>query len=112
MFEFIEGIAHNMASSGSYGGNTTTAESARKVYKTVEIRERLVALCPDQYKFTFIQILFNCKCNLCLFNIFMFFIPQPTVGVGLKGLMPLCPIGSPLGEPGPLGDLFVDLGPL
>ena len=24
----------------------------------------------------------------------------------------LCPIGSPLGDPGPLGDLFVDLGPL
>ena len=24
----------------------------------------------------------------------------------------LCPSGSPLGDPGPLGDLFVDLGPL
>ena len=24
----------------------------------------------------------------------------------------LCPRGSPLGDPGPLGDLFVDLGPL
>ena len=24
----------------------------------------------------------------------------------------LCPIGSPLGDPGPLGDLFGDLGPL
>ena len=24
----------------------------------------------------------------------------------------LCPIGSPLGDLGPLGDLFVDLGPL
>ena len=23
-----------------------------------------------------------------------------------------CPIGYPLGDPGPLGDLFVDLGPL
>ena len=25
---------------------------------------------------------------------------------------PLCPTGSPLGDPGPQGDLFVDLGPL
>ena len=63
MFEYFEGIAYNMASSGSYGGNTTTAESARKVYKTVEIRERLVALCPDHYKFTFTQILFNSELN-------------------------------------------------
>ena len=31
------------------------------------------------------------------------------VGTGLK---PLFPNGSPLGDPGPLGDLFVDLGPL
>ena len=63
-----------MASSGGYGGNTTTAESARKVYKTVEIRERLVALCPDHYKFTFSQILFNSELNwqqfdLCLLEI-------------------------------------------
>ena len=29
-----------------------------------------------------------------------------------EALCPLCPIGSPLGDPGPLGDLFVDLGPL
>ena len=67
-----------MASSGSYGGNTTTAESARKVYKTVEIRERLVALCPDEYKFTFTQILFNSKYKRCLFNILLSLLPQPT----------------------------------
>ena len=30
----------------------------------------------------------------------------------LGKFLPLCPIGSPLGDPGPLGDLFVDLGPL
>ena len=29
-----------------------------------------------------------------------------------KASKPLCPIGSPFGDPGPLGDLFVDLGPL
>ena len=77
--QFDEGIAYNMASSGSYGGNTTTAESARKVYKTVEIRERLVALCPDHYKFTYTQILFNselnwqqlvCFCSRYIINVF------------------------------------------
>ena len=29
-----------------------------------------------------------------------------------RATIALCPRGSPLGDPGPLGDLFVDLGPL
>ena len=37
------GIAFN----GGSGGNTTTAEAARKEYQAPELRDRLVALCPD-----------------------------------------------------------------
>ena len=32
--------------------------------------------------------------------------------VATRQIKALCPRGSPLGDPGPLGDLFVDLGPL
>ena len=38
------------------------------------------------------------------------FTPSPVADIAL--IKALCPIGSPLGSPGPLGDLFVDLGPL
>ena len=62
------GIAFNMPTNGGSGGNTTTAEAARKVYQTPELRERLVALCPDQYKFVFGQILFNTNLILRLLS--------------------------------------------
>ena len=53
------GIAFNMPTNGESGGNTTTAEAARKVYQTPELRDRLVAPCPGQYKFVFGEILFQ-----------------------------------------------------
>ena len=53
------GIAFNMPTNGGSGGNTTTAEATRKVYQTPELRDRFVALCPDQHKFVFSEILFN-----------------------------------------------------
>ena len=62
------GIAFNMPTNGGSGGNTTTAEAARKVYQTPELRDRLVALCPDQYKFVFGEILFNTNLILRLLS--------------------------------------------
>ena len=50
-----------MATSGGSGGNTTSAEAARKVYWNAEIRDRLVNLCPPQFKFLFDKILFTSK---------------------------------------------------
>ena len=58
-FFLIEGIAYDFPDSGGYGGNTTTAEACRKVYRSTELRERLVNLCPDLYKEAFRQLLFN-----------------------------------------------------
>ena len=62
------GIAFNMPTNGGSGGNTTTAEAARKVYQTPELRDRLVALCPDQHKFVFSEILFNTNLILRLLS--------------------------------------------
>ena len=62
------GIAFNMPTNGGSGGNTTTAEAARKVYQTPELRDRLVALCPEQYKFVFGEILFNTNLILRLLS--------------------------------------------
>ena len=50
-----------MATNGGSGGNTTTAEAARKFYSTPELRQRLVDLCPPKYKFMYEQILFHSK---------------------------------------------------
>lgn len=55
----LAGIAYNMATSGGSGGNTTTAEAARKVYKMPEIRDRLVELCPPRHKFVYDEIITN-----------------------------------------------------
>ena len=55
----FKGIAYDFPDSGGYGGNTTTAEACRKVYRSTELRERLVSLCPDLYKEAFRQALFN-----------------------------------------------------
>ena len=48
-----------MATSGGSGGNTTTGEAARKVYRLPELRGRLVDLCPPEHKFVFEAILFH-----------------------------------------------------
>ena len=48
-----------MATSGGSGGNTTTAEAARTVYKDPAIRARLVELCPEPYKAHYSTILSN-----------------------------------------------------
>ena len=53
-----QGLAFNMATSGGSGGNTTTGESARKLFGTPDIRERLVALCPQEHQETFRRCLF------------------------------------------------------
>ena len=42
-----------------YGGTTTTAETARKVYRSRALRDRLVSLCPPQYQSAMAQILLN-----------------------------------------------------
>ena len=67
------GLAYDFPDSGGYGGNTTTAEAARKFYKSEVLRERLVSLCPDPYIESFRQILLNdliilrlMSCNLHL----------------------------------------------
>ena len=44
---------------------------------------------------------------------FMYSMLKDSATIAAKtSLDALCPRGSPLGDPGPLGDLFVDLGPL
>ena len=48
-----------MATSGGSGGNTTTADAARKVYRMPDLRSRLVDLCPPEHKFVFEEILFH-----------------------------------------------------
>ena len=78
-----------MATSGGTGGTSTTAASARKVYRNPALRQRLVDLCPDEYKHQFDTILFHSKltqkmCYLCnlqsvvvyiTYTIFPLFIP-------------------------------------
>ena len=66
----LTGIAFNMATLGGSGGNTTTAEAARTVYKNPAVRARLVDLCPEQFKTAYAQILFNSEYIL---NIYIFF---------------------------------------
>ena len=56
---FHSGIAYDFPDSGGYGGNTTTSEACRKVYRSRELRERLVALCPQVYQIPFRQLLLN-----------------------------------------------------
>ena len=51
-----------MATSGGSGGNTTTAAAARKFYRSPELRERLVLLCPEEYQYTARDIFFHSKC--------------------------------------------------
>ena len=55
----LTGIAYDFPASGGYGGNTTTSESARKVFKSKELRDRLVNLCPPLYKAAYEKILLN-----------------------------------------------------
>ena len=55
----FEGVAYDFPASGGYGGNTTTSESARKVFKSKELRDRLVNLCPPLYKAAYEKILLN-----------------------------------------------------
>ena len=57
--KLIAGIAYDFPDSGGYGGNTTTSESCRKVYRSSELRGRLVDLCPPLYKAAFERIFFN-----------------------------------------------------
>ena len=42
-----------------YGGTTTTAETARKIFKSRVLRDRLVALCPPKYQEAMSNILLN-----------------------------------------------------
>ena len=51
-----------MATSGGTGGNTTTGQSARLFYQNPDVRERLVELCPQEFRETFREILFYSKC--------------------------------------------------
>ena len=46
-----------MATSGGSGGNTTTGQTARRFYSSVEMRERVVAMVPEEYADTFREIL-------------------------------------------------------
>ena len=55
------GLAYNMATSGGTGGNTTTGQSARLFYQNPDVRERLVELCPQEFRETFREILFYSK---------------------------------------------------
>ena len=42
-----------------YGGTTTTGETARKIFQSSVLRERLVDLCPPIYQQAMSQILLN-----------------------------------------------------
>ena len=53
------GVAYEYPDAKGYGGTTTTAETARKILKTKALRERLVALCPDEYQDAISEILVN-----------------------------------------------------
>ena len=55
-----------MATSGGSGGNTTTAEAARTVYKDPTVRARLVDICPEPFKTAFAKILSNSEYFLCI----------------------------------------------
>ena len=49
-----------------YGGTTTTAQTARTVFQSSILRQRLVDLCPSQYQQAVSQVLLN---NLTLLSI-------------------------------------------
>ena len=49
-----------------YGGTTTTAQTARTVFQSSILRQRLVELCPPQYQQAVSQVLLN---NLTLLSI-------------------------------------------
>ena len=55
----FSGIAYNMATSGGSGGNTTTGQTARRFYSSLEMRERLVAMVPEEHRDNFREILFT-----------------------------------------------------
>ena len=65
-----------MATSGGSGGNTTTAEAARTVYKDPSVRARLVDLCPDDFKTAYAKILFNSEYFLCIMTTLFLNIPH------------------------------------
>ena len=50
-----------MPTNGGSGGCTTTAAAARKFYSSVELRDRVVALCPPEKVFVFEEILVHSK---------------------------------------------------
>jgi hypothetical protein len=52
-------VAYAFPDSKGFGGNTTTAQLARKVFHSEELRGRLVNLCPEIYKQAMSRILFN-----------------------------------------------------
>ena len=56
---FALGVAYAFPDSKGFGGNTTTAQLARKVFHSEELRGRLVKLCPRIYQQTMARILFN-----------------------------------------------------
>ena len=53
------GVAYAFPDSKGFGGNTTTAQLARKVFHSEELRGRMVNLCPEIYKQAMSRILFN-----------------------------------------------------
>ena len=55
----LPGIAYDFPDSNGYGGNTTTSQSCRKFYHSLELRSRLVKLCPPLFKLAYEKILFN-----------------------------------------------------
>jgi hypothetical protein len=57
----FEGFAYAMATSGGSGGCTTTGEASRKMYGSLELRERLVQHSPEDNRVLIRKILTNSK---------------------------------------------------
>ena len=53
------GVAYAFPDARGFGGNTTTAQIARKTLSSPVLRQRLVDLCPDVYRQAMEQILLN-----------------------------------------------------
>merc|ERR1719186_1269433 len=53
------GVAYDCPDAKGFGGTTTTAEMARKVYGSQVLRRRLINFCPPLYRSAMDRILFN-----------------------------------------------------
>ena len=58
-YQYYHNPQNNPLICQGYGGTTTTGETARKIFQSSVLRERLVDLCPPIYQQAMSQILLN-----------------------------------------------------